>query len=139
MTRINCVPVASLCQKHLVAEYRELPRIFGSVRKAIARGEQADDDRNPPTYRMGKGHVRFFYPRLNYLASRQAAIVCEMKRRGITVNFEAPTREQYSDIPDEWFGHWQPTAKAIDINSARIADRLPPSVKMIYDVAETVL
>lgn len=28
MTRINCVPVRELGGKHLVAEYRELPRVY---------------------------------------------------------------------------------------------------------------
>jgi deoxyribonuclease (pyrimidine dimer) len=125
MTRINCVPANTLCQQHLVAEYRELPRIFGSVRKAIARGEVAGDERNPPTYRLGKGHVRFFYPRLQYLATRQADIVREMKARGITVNFEPPTRAQYSDIPDVWFSDWVPDDTAIAINVARITERMP--------------
>jgi deoxyribonuclease (pyrimidine dimer) len=132
MTRINCVPAHTLCQQHLVAEYRELPRIFGSVRKAIARGERANDDRNPPTYRLGKGHVRFFYPRLQYLVTRQADIVREMKARGITVNFEAPTRDQYNDIPDVWFSDWVPDAESIAINVARITVRMP--VKPIWAV-----
>lgn len=125
MTRINCVPPETLCQQHLVAEYRELPRIFGAVRKAVERGEQATDPRNPPTYRLGAGHVRFFYPRLGYLVNRQAAIVTEMKQRGITVNFEAPTRDKFDDIGDEWFGDWTPDETAIAINVARITERMP--------------
>ena len=43
MTRINCVPPSELTVQHLVAEYRELPRIFALVRAAIARGERPDD------------------------------------------------------------------------------------------------
>jgi len=31
MTRINCAPKKELSDKHLAAEYRELPRIFGLV------------------------------------------------------------------------------------------------------------
>ena len=60
MTRINCVPPSELTVQHLVAEYRELPRIFALVRAAIARGERPDDTRNPTEYRLGSGHVRFF-------------------------------------------------------------------------------
>lgn len=33
MTRINVVPVTELTDKHLLAEYRELPRIFGASKK----------------------------------------------------------------------------------------------------------
>lgn len=125
MTRINCVPPSTLCQQHLVAEYRELPRIFGAVRKAVERGERPTDARNPPEYRLGKGHVRFFYPRLGYLIERQRRICDEMKQRGITVNFEAPLRSDFNDIPDEWFGDWRPDTRAIDINTARINERMP--------------
>lgn len=125
MTRINCVPPKTLCQQHLVAEYRELPRIFGLVEKAVARGEQPNDIRNPTRYKLGSGHVRFFYPRLQYLANRQADIVAEMKRRGITVNFEAPKRSNYDSIPDEWFGDWVPDKEAILINGDRINERMP--------------
>lgn len=141
MTRINCVSPKTLCQQHLVAEYRELPRIFGAVRKAIERGERPNDERNPPTYRLGKGHVRFFYPRLQYLADRQADIVREMKERGITVNFEAPTRAQYDDIQDEWFGDWTPDADAIAINIARINERMPkkPIFKRLDTINTTAL
>lgn len=138
MTRINCVPPETLCQQHLVAEYRELPRIFGAVRKAVARGEAPKDERNPTTYRLGKGHVRFFYPRLGYLVKRQAAIVAEMKQRGITVNFEAPKREDFDDIRDEWFGDWTPDDTAISINVARITERMPakPIFNQLRDGAE---
>ncbi|MBP7000765.1 pyrimidine dimer DNA glycosylase/endonuclease V [Amaricoccus sp.] len=38
MTRINVVPPEELSRAHLVAEYRELPRVFGMVRAMIARG-----------------------------------------------------------------------------------------------------
>ena len=125
MTRINCVPPNTLCQQHLVAEYRELPRIFGYVVKAVDRGETPDDERNPRSYVLGKGHVRFFYPRLGYLIQRQQSIVSEMKSRGITVNFEAPRREKFNTIPDEWFGDWAPDDTAININTARINERMP--------------
>lgn len=125
MTRINCIPPQQLCQQHLVAEYRELPRIFGCVVKAVLRGEAADDARNPPAYVLGKGHVRFFYPHLGYLARRQASIVAEMQHRGITTNFTPPRREDYPQVPDQWFGDWTPDAAAVAVNQARITERMP--------------
>lgn len=50
MTRINCVAPIELTTKHLVAEYRELPRIYNLVRAAIKRGERPSDARNPKHY-----------------------------------------------------------------------------------------
>ena len=37
MTRINVVDVTTLHQRHLVAEYRELPRVFALAHKAYER------------------------------------------------------------------------------------------------------
>lgn len=79
MTRINCIPPAELTGPHLIAEYRELPRVFALVKAAIQRGETTTDRRNPPAYTLGTGHVRFFYMRLGYLAKRQASLVAEMQ------------------------------------------------------------
>lgn len=33
MTRVNVIPVEELHDKHLIAEYREIPRIVNLVRK----------------------------------------------------------------------------------------------------------
>lgn len=78
MTRINCVPVRELSGPHLVAEYRELPRVFALASKAAIRG----DLMQPAAYTLGKGHLLFFYTRLGYLVRRHTELVQEMKRRG---------------------------------------------------------
>lgn len=124
MTRINCVPPSELSGPHLVAEYRELPRIFALVRAASGRGETPDDPRNPRTYVLGKGHVRFFYPRLGYLASRQAQLIAEMQARGYKPSF-TNSSELLSGIDACWCGDWQPDDRALSLNRARIAERTP--------------
>lgn len=119
MTRINCVPPAELCGKHLVAEYRELPRVFALVRAAIERRERpVRVDR----YTLGKGHVRFFYTRLAWLAGRQAALIAEMVRRGYSPSFGPPSLDGF---PPEWCGDWDPDADALAVNRERIAARMP--------------
>lgn len=128
MTRINCIPPQELTRAHLVAEYRELPRIFALVRAAIARGEQPDDRRNPDSYRLGAGHVRFFYSRLGYLAQRQGALVAEMQRRGYAPNF-TQTDQLLDGFPPEWCGDWQPDAQAMALNRERIAARLAEAAR----------
>lgn len=123
MTRINCIPPAELSGPHLVAEYRELPRIFALVRAAVARGERPDDPRNPARYTLGAGHVRFFYSRLGYLAKRQVALVAEMRARGYRPAFADPAG-LIAGIPEEWCSDWEPPAEALALNRARIAARL---------------
>ncbi len=122
MTRINCIAPSALSRQHLVAEYRELPRIFALVRAAIARGERPDDKRNPKIYTLGRGHVRFFYPRLGYLARRQAALVAEMQSRGYHPTF-TETSGLLDGIPPEWCADWHPDEAAIVINQQRIWER----------------
>lgn len=124
MTRINCISPSELTGPHLVAEYRELGRVFGLVRKAIERGERPTDKRNPTAYTLGTGHVRFFYPRLGYLADRHLALVDEMRDRGYKPMFTDDLAEVHKSIPREWWNDWTPDADAIAINRARIAERL---------------
>jgi deoxyribonuclease (pyrimidine dimer) len=123
MTRINCVPVEELTDKHLGAEYRELPRLFGQILKAIERGEQPNDKRNPTEYKLGKGHTRFFYNKTAWLCNRYFQLVEECKRRGRVVNF--PLVPVFvKDIPPPWWNLWTPTPEALELNRQRIKDRL---------------
>lgn len=122
MTRINCIPPNELTGQHLVAEYRELPRVFALVRAAIKRGEKPEDPRNPSEYRLGTGHVRFFYSRLGYLAKRQASLVKEMRARGYQPQYDNII-DLLDGIPAEWLQDWTPTPQAIALNKARIKER----------------
>ncbi len=117
MTRINCVPVQELTNPHLLAEYRELPRIFRLARLCPEA---------PTAYTLGRGHVKFFYDKLKYLLERQGQIVAEMKRRGMKPAFDPATLEtQHRSAEKEslWNG-WTPTPEALEINRKRIAERI---------------
>lgn len=124
MTRINCVPVQELHIKHLIAEYHELPRVFGYVRKALERGEDpAKVPGIPPTYTLGTGHIKFFYPRLGYLTERYAELVVEMVARKKMVNF--PNLDGLTaGLPKHLFKGWKPTKADQALNRARLEQRL---------------
>lgn len=125
MTRINVVPPAELTGKHLVAEYHELPRVFGLVRSAIGRGLSPADIAAPSEYTLGPGHVKFFYTRLMWLAWRHNSLVCEMLNRKYKPRLPYIfLRVTNPDIPQEWWGDYEPTTKAMAINRARITERL---------------
>lgn len=119
MTRINCIPVEELSRQHLVAEYRELPRVFALAKKAAERGAL----RGPADYTLGKGHLLFFYTRLEYLARRHRQLVAEMKRRGYQPSFDGVSRQAHPDIPDVCWGDWTPDERAMQINRERIRER----------------
>jgi len=110
VTRINCIPVRELTDKHLLAEYRELPRI-----SALAKRTEAS-----PVYLLGTGHVKFFYDKGEYLRRRfEEAIVPEMQRRGFKTN-----HTRYRAHPEGLNRDWEPTEEAMRINRERIALRL---------------
>ena len=116
MTRINCVNVSELTDKHLVAEYRELPRLAKHAAQKYARNPNFIP---PESYRLGKGHMDFFVDKGGWLAIRHSQLVQEMLRRGFTVNFP-----EYPDThPDVWQGDWKPDQNAIELNRQRIKER----------------
>lgn len=126
MTRINCVPPAELCRQHLVAEYRELPRVFSGAQRAIQSG-YFPLSAAPETYRLGAGHVRFFYARLEYCAHRHALLVSEMRARGYRPTIVRPDIFWRGLVPAEYWQDWEPTPEALALCRARIAERLPRS------------
>lgn len=118
MTRINCIPVQELTDKHLLAEYRELPRISTLAHKWATKNEVGDN--LPSQYTLGKGHVKFFYDKGAYLLHRfENEIVPEMQKRGFKTNFT-----KYRMHPEDMNKNWLPTSEAIEINIARINERL---------------
>lgn len=124
MTRINLIDPRYLRREHLVAEYRELPRVLTLAKAAKFRGEQPDDKRNPQTYTLGLGHVRFFYPRLRFLLNRHAALVREMDVRG----YNAKIRTMFLGagllgMGEAWLGDYVPTSEALRLNLDRIVER----------------
>lgn len=124
MTRINCIPVSELTDKHLLAEYRELPRVFKLAR--LARGNE--EATWPKEYTLGRGHVLFFYDKLKYCLGRQIQLYDEMMNRGFKPTFNP------SGLLTEWphkfskysllFNDWVPTVEAMTINRQRIKERL---------------
>lgn len=111
MTRVNCVPVKELCNSHLVAEYHEMLRF---------RHAKAKIKNIPPSYRMGKGHMKFFHDKGLYLAKRHKEIKKEMVRRGIASNLDL----DLSSWKDWQMNDWVPCEEDMKISRNRIQERL---------------
>lgn len=118
MTRINCVPAAELTRQHLLAEWRELPRVYTLAEQAWRRDPRLD---YPQTYRLGAGHVKFFYTRLGYLDRRFRELHAEMQARGYATSWDCPP---VANVPPSWYRGWEPDDAALALNRARIAERL---------------
>jgi deoxyribonuclease (pyrimidine dimer) len=69
MTRINSsIKPRNLTDQHLIAELRELPRIFTAVNKRLILGRSFNDI--PKEFTLGVGHCKFFYDKLDFLYLR---------------------------------------------------------------------
>lgn len=120
MTRINVVPVEELHDKHLVAEYRELPRVFKLAKAFYDSGKVLHVSTD---YVLGKGHVIFFYNKLGFLLKRQTSLIAEMQNRGFRTTHSDVT-ELEKLAPLRYMGDYTPTDAALKLNRDRIADRL---------------
>jgi deoxyribonuclease (pyrimidine dimer) len=120
MTRINVVPVSELVDKHLLAEYRELPRVY-ALSKNWFLGNCPTE--LPDTYRLGKGHVLFFYDKLRFIFDRHAELFNECRNRGFNAQY-APKAEQIKWAPKLMKLDYTPTREALRLNRERIAERL---------------
>ena len=80
MTRVNVgISPTELCDQHLIAEYRELPRVFAYKNRTL-----------PGPFRLGKGHVIWCSQFPGTMADRYRLLVAEMRFRGFTVNYPEP-------------------------------------------------
>lgn len=126
MTRINAhIPPASLCDQHLVAEYREILRVVTlAIRKADKKGKDMLKE-IPEEFRLGAGHVTFFYDKLKYIHERFLGLKEEIQRRGMNTSFEFDD-SKLGDHP--WlYNDWE-----MDINAKNLI------VDRIYERARTM-
>ena len=125
MTRINLIPPRELDTRHLLAEYRELPRVFRLAIAAYGRDKDALFFKIPKAYTMGRGHVLFFYDKLVFCAWRHNDLKIELRNRGY-FNLTLPDMyDGYALIaPPPLWNDYQPTPEAIAINQQRIDERL---------------
>ncbi len=117
MTRINLIPPSELCDQHLLAEFRELTRIPNAVAKGKYSLVGIPDD-----YKLGTGHVRFFFNKLMFLKKRYQDLYEECKARNFNVTYIWP--ETLPENESLWLDY-VPTVNAIEVNRARIQERMP--------------
>jgi len=117
MTRINVgIPPAELVNQHLLAEHREIKRIPNCVAKG-----KYNMDGIPERFKLGTGHVKFFYNKLLYLKKRYIRIYKECIERGFNVQNYI---EAWNDIPEELMNDYNVRANDIRIIRERINERL---------------
>lgn len=125
MTRINLVEPHQLTDKHLMAEYRELPRIFTAVLKLQEQGKTPDDVDIPDHYVLGQGHMKFFYNKVFWLEKRYESLYMGLKQRGFALdrNLYDSVLNNAADINASWYGTYQPKPEDIYLNMVRLCKR----------------
>lgn len=121
MTRINLVPPAELCDQHLLAEHRELTRIPN----VVAKGKFSLEGQ-PAHYKLGTGHVKFFFDKMQFLKHRYEALHDECLSRGFNVKNIWP--ESGLENPELW-KDYEPTETALLENRERIKIRMPEKAR----------
>jgi len=110
MTRINVgIPPTELVNQHLLAEHREIKRIPNCVAKG-----KYNMDGIPERFKLGTGHVKFFYNKLLYLKNRYIKLYVECVKRGFNVQYYIGA---WNNIPKELMNDYK--VKAIDIRIIR--------------------
>ena len=116
MTRINVgIPPIELNNQHLIAEHREIKRIPN----CIAKGKYNMDD-IPEKFKLGTGHVKFFYNKLLYLKNRYISLYNECIKRGFNVQNYISA---WDNIPQELMNDYKVQDNDIKIIKQRIHDR----------------
>jgi deoxyribonuclease (pyrimidine dimer) len=122
MTRINVgVNPEELMDQHLIAEIKEIPQLIGQLRKSISSKNFSIND-IPSSFRLGTGHVKFFYDKVNYLKDRYESLLEESKYR----NFNCRYMLFLDNLPKWCFGEYKENEK----DRLIIVERINSKIKM---------
>ena len=123
MTRINIIEPSELTDQHLIAEYREITMVPGSLKRTLVSKIGYQEKKVPKKFTLNGGHVYFFYNKGKYLDIRYKQLIKEMKRRGFNPD---PNRKFPIDIfkNNGLYNDWMPTIEDQKIIRQRIAERI---------------
>jgi len=111
-----------------MAEYREMPRLVKNLETSLNRKSNPFSfDEIPNQYKLGSGHVKFFFDKFKYLYKRHIKLRSELIIRGY--NLSESNSDIFKSVPNEYYNDYNPTIEAIAINEERIALRLPNNPK----------
>lgn len=122
MTRVNLISPFCLYDQHLLAEWREIPRIPNAVRKLLLTKGTFDILKDiPQDYTLGKGHVKFFYNKLNFIETRHLQLKEEGRKRGLNLD---SIIIDLNGIPEMLKKNFEPSKKDIILNLSRVQEKI---------------
>lgn len=120
MTRVNVgIDPAELCDKHLVAEYREILRIPNNLKNRVGKP--------PKKFTLGTGHVLWCTDHIEHMEHRFVRLKEELIHRG----FDA-AMSWHGVVPYDQIGYTitnDELEEARELLKERINIRLPPNAK----------
>lgn len=116
MTRINVIPVYELSDQHLLAEYRELPRVIK---------QNLDLTDTNIRYHLGRGHMKWARRHWKFALNRYYELFTEMIYRGFSPKYSPAELEQYVvELSEEWpYADYIVDKTDIALNRDRIRSR----------------
>jgi|TARA_R100000152_G_C6734087_1_gene158438 deoxyribonuclease (pyrimidine dimer) len=123
MTRINIIEPSELTDQHLIAEYREITMVPGSLKRTLASKSGYQESKVSKKFTLNSGHVYFFYNKGKYLTERYNALVNEMKSRGFNPDPDRKFPKQIF-IDNNLYHDWMPTIEEQNLVRQRIAERI---------------
>ena len=123
MTRINIISPSELTDQHLIAEYREIFMVAGSLKRTLISKSGFVESKVPKNFTLNNGHVYFFYNKGKYLYKRYNLIIKEMKSRGFKPD-ENRIFPKDIFIMNNLFNDWEPNQGDIKIIRKRINEKI---------------
>jgi deoxyribonuclease (pyrimidine dimer) len=128
MTRLNLVDPKVLTDQHLFAEWREIKMVPKALARSLAaRGQEKVLASIPSTYRLGKGHVSFFYNKFRYLEKRYdelTAALLDRKIHDFNLTSQLDPDRVYMLLDSKWKNDYEPDWQAFAAINQRIRNRI---------------
>ena len=123
MTRINIVNPSELTDQHLIAEYREITMVPGSLKRTLVSKVGYKESKVPERYTLNSGHVYFFYNKGKYLHRRYGELIREMRLRGFNPSVDRVF--PYKIFMDNGlYNDWTPTIEDHIVIRERIEEKI---------------
>ena len=123
MTRINIISPSELTDQHLIAEYREIFMVAGSLKRTLISKSGFVESKVPKNFTLNSGHVYFFYNKGKYLYKRYNLIIKEMKSRGFKPDQNRVFPKDIF-IMNNLLNDWEPNQSDIKIIRKRINEKI---------------
>ena len=123
MTRINLIEPSELTDQHLIAEYREIFMVGGSLKRSLVSKIGYQESKVPKQYTLNAGHVYFFYNKGKYLDNRYKTLINEMKKRGFKPD-AARIFPKEIFIKNGLYNDWIPNPRDYKLIRQRIEEKI---------------